>query len=73
MDHCFLAKDGSDASLTVLASKDCDSRAILAHPVLREGRLRGGPSCGERSTARAPPARPVQDGQRARAGRLAPG
>eukprot|EP00969_Alexandrium_andersonii_P031119 1358119-Alexandrium_andersonii.AAC.1 len=37
---CFLAKDGSDASLTVLAIKDRDSKAILAHPVLRKGRLR---------------------------------
>eukprot|EP00969_Alexandrium_andersonii_P158874 7019162-Alexandrium_andersonii.AAC.1 len=39
MDYCFLAKDGSDASLTVLVGKDRDSRAILAHPVLRSGRL----------------------------------
>eukprot|EP00969_Alexandrium_andersonii_P211326 9333326-Alexandrium_andersonii.AAC.1 len=40
MDPCFLAKDGSDASLAVLVIKDRDSRAILAHPVLRKGRLR---------------------------------
>eukprot|EP00969_Alexandrium_andersonii_P193015 8525766-Alexandrium_andersonii.AAC.1 len=40
MDYCFLTKDGSDASLAVLVIKDRDSRAILAHPVLRKGRLR---------------------------------
>eukprot|EP00969_Alexandrium_andersonii_P236383 10435930-Alexandrium_andersonii.AAC.1 len=40
MDYCFLAKDGSETSLTVLVIKDRDSRAILAHPVLRKGRLR---------------------------------
>eukprot|EP00969_Alexandrium_andersonii_P315686 13947844-Alexandrium_andersonii.AAC.1 len=40
MDHCFLTKDGSDASLTVLGIKDRDAEAILAHPVLRKGRLR---------------------------------
>eukprot|EP00969_Alexandrium_andersonii_P028846 1259463-Alexandrium_andersonii.AAC.1 len=40
MDYCFFAKDGSDASLTVLVIKDRDSRAILARPVLRKGRLR---------------------------------
>eukprot|EP00969_Alexandrium_andersonii_P044247 1941365-Alexandrium_andersonii.AAC.1 len=39
MDYCFLAKDGSDASLTVLVIKDRDSSAVLAHPVLRKGRL----------------------------------
>eukprot|EP00969_Alexandrium_andersonii_P249269 11016946-Alexandrium_andersonii.AAC.1 len=39
MDHCFLTKDGSDTSLTVLVIKGRDSRAILAHPVLRKGRL----------------------------------
>eukprot|EP00969_Alexandrium_andersonii_P031901 1393844-Alexandrium_andersonii.AAC.1 len=41
MDYCFPTKDGSDASLTVLVVKDRDARAILAHPVLRKGRLRG--------------------------------
>eukprot|EP00969_Alexandrium_andersonii_P329521 14561748-Alexandrium_andersonii.AAC.1 len=40
MDYCFLTKDGSETSLTVLIIKDRDSRAILAHPVLRKGRLR---------------------------------
>eukprot|EP00969_Alexandrium_andersonii_P042768 1875550-Alexandrium_andersonii.AAC.1 len=40
MDYCFLTKDGSDASLTVLVIKDWGSKAILAHPVLRKGRLR---------------------------------
>eukprot|EP00969_Alexandrium_andersonii_P330975 14629117-Alexandrium_andersonii.AAC.1 len=40
MDYCFLTKDGSDASLTVLVIKGRGSRAILAHPVLRKGRLR---------------------------------
>eukprot|EP00969_Alexandrium_andersonii_P124636 5509308-Alexandrium_andersonii.AAC.1 len=40
MGHCFLAKYGSDASLTVLVIEDRDSRAILARPVLRKGRLR---------------------------------
>eukprot|EP00969_Alexandrium_andersonii_P217762 9619227-Alexandrium_andersonii.AAC.1 len=39
MGSCFLTKDGSDASLTVLVIKDRDSRAILARPVLRKGRL----------------------------------
>eukprot|EP00969_Alexandrium_andersonii_P007163 312719-Alexandrium_andersonii.AAC.1 len=42
MDYCFLAMDGSDASLMVLVIKDRDSRAILARPVLRKGRLRYG-------------------------------
>eukprot|EP00969_Alexandrium_andersonii_P240402 10613257-Alexandrium_andersonii.AAC.1 len=40
MDSCFLARHGSDASLTVLAVEDRDSRAILAHPMLRKGRWR---------------------------------
>eukprot|EP00969_Alexandrium_andersonii_P280495 12401126-Alexandrium_andersonii.AAC.1 len=40
MDYCFLTKDGSDASWTVLVVKDRDSRAILARPVLCKGRLR---------------------------------
>eukprot|EP00969_Alexandrium_andersonii_P145643 6441625-Alexandrium_andersonii.AAC.1 len=40
MDHCFLTKDTSDATLTVLVIKDRDSRAILAHPALCKGRLR---------------------------------
>eukprot|EP00969_Alexandrium_andersonii_P161639 7143944-Alexandrium_andersonii.AAC.1 len=40
MDYCFLTKDGSDMSLTVLVIKGRDSRAILAHPVLCKGRLR---------------------------------
>eukprot|EP00969_Alexandrium_andersonii_P073764 3253946-Alexandrium_andersonii.AAC.1 len=40
MDYCFLAKDDSDASVMVLVTKDRDSRAILARPVLRKGRLR---------------------------------
>eukprot|EP00969_Alexandrium_andersonii_P196316 8673099-Alexandrium_andersonii.AAC.1 len=39
MDYCFLAKDGSETSLTVLVIKDRDSRAIPAHPVLCKGRL----------------------------------
>eukprot|EP00969_Alexandrium_andersonii_P291729 12893605-Alexandrium_andersonii.AAC.1 len=40
MDYCFLAKDGSDASLTVFVAKDRGSRAILARAVLCKGRLR---------------------------------
>eukprot|EP00969_Alexandrium_andersonii_P364584 15464434-Alexandrium_andersonii.AAC.1 len=40
MGYCFLAKDGSDTSLTVLVLKDRSSRAILARPVLCKGRLR---------------------------------
>eukprot|EP00969_Alexandrium_andersonii_P346812 15332662-Alexandrium_andersonii.AAC.1 len=40
MGYCFLTNDGSDASLTAQVIKDRDSRAILAHPVLRKGRLR---------------------------------
>eukprot|EP00969_Alexandrium_andersonii_P199399 8806349-Alexandrium_andersonii.AAC.1 len=39
MDYCFLAKGGSGASLTVLVIEDRDSRASLARPVLRKGRL----------------------------------
>eukprot|EP00969_Alexandrium_andersonii_P009022 395077-Alexandrium_andersonii.AAC.1 len=39
MDYCFPTKDGSDATLTVLVTKDRDSRAILAHPALCKGRL----------------------------------
>eukprot|EP00969_Alexandrium_andersonii_P036834 1614247-Alexandrium_andersonii.AAC.1 len=39
MDYCFLAKDGTETSLTVLVIKDHGSRAILAHPVLCKGRL----------------------------------
>eukprot|EP00969_Alexandrium_andersonii_P063257 2785401-Alexandrium_andersonii.AAC.1 len=40
MDYCFLTKDDSDASATVLVIEDRDSRAILARPVLRTGSLR---------------------------------
>eukprot|EP00969_Alexandrium_andersonii_P035330 1547950-Alexandrium_andersonii.AAC.1 len=40
MDYCFPAKDTSDKTLMVLVTKDRDSRAILARPVLRRGRLR---------------------------------
>eukprot|EP00969_Alexandrium_andersonii_P135783 6007037-Alexandrium_andersonii.AAC.1 len=39
MDYCFLTKDGSETSLTVLVIKDRGSRAILAHPALGKGRL----------------------------------
>eukprot|EP00969_Alexandrium_andersonii_P336249 14862917-Alexandrium_andersonii.AAC.1 len=39
MGYCFLTKDASGASLAVLVLKDRDPRAILAHPVLRKGRL----------------------------------
>eukprot|EP00969_Alexandrium_andersonii_P074810 3299626-Alexandrium_andersonii.AAC.1 len=39
MDYCFLAKDGSDTSVTALALKDRGSRATLAHPVLLKGCL----------------------------------
>eukprot|EP00969_Alexandrium_andersonii_P258543 11431137-Alexandrium_andersonii.AAC.1 len=39
MDYCFLTKDRSETSLTVLVIKDRGSRAILAHPVLCKGRL----------------------------------
>eukprot|EP00969_Alexandrium_andersonii_P070375 3105914-Alexandrium_andersonii.AAC.1 len=39
MDYCFLTKDTSETILTVLVIKDRDSRAILAHQVLRKGRL----------------------------------
>eukprot|EP00969_Alexandrium_andersonii_P336688 14882574-Alexandrium_andersonii.AAC.1 len=41
MDDRFLAEDGSDTSATARVTKDRDSRAILACPVLRKGRLRG--------------------------------
>eukprot|EP00969_Alexandrium_andersonii_P162075 7163372-Alexandrium_andersonii.AAC.1 len=40
MYFCFLTKDTSGAILIVLAIKGRDSRAILARPVLRKGRLR---------------------------------
>eukprot|EP00969_Alexandrium_andersonii_P167935 7424683-Alexandrium_andersonii.AAC.1 len=40
MGYCFLTTDGSDMTLPVLVSKDCNSRAILAHPVLCKGRVR---------------------------------
>eukprot|EP00969_Alexandrium_andersonii_P007154 312179-Alexandrium_andersonii.AAC.1 len=40
MGYCFLTTDGSDTSLTVLVFKDRGSKVILAHPVLRKGRLR---------------------------------
>eukprot|EP00969_Alexandrium_andersonii_P318989 14091914-Alexandrium_andersonii.AAC.1 len=40
MDDCFLTKNTSDTTLTVLVVKDRNSRAILAHPVLCKGRLR---------------------------------
>eukprot|EP00969_Alexandrium_andersonii_P110044 4855131-Alexandrium_andersonii.AAC.1 len=40
LGYCFIAKDGSDASLAALVIKDRDFRATLAHPVLRKGRLR---------------------------------
>eukprot|EP00969_Alexandrium_andersonii_P293516 12974111-Alexandrium_andersonii.AAC.1 len=39
MGYCFLAKDGSEATLTFLGIKDRDSRAILAHPASCKGRL----------------------------------
>eukprot|EP00969_Alexandrium_andersonii_P030827 1345843-Alexandrium_andersonii.AAC.1 len=39
LGYCFLTKDASETSLTVLALKDRESRAILARPVLRKGRL----------------------------------
>eukprot|EP00969_Alexandrium_andersonii_P251163 11101138-Alexandrium_andersonii.AAC.1 len=42
MGHCFLSKDTDSQSLTVLALKDRDSHAIVAHPVLCKGRLRSG-------------------------------
>eukprot|EP00969_Alexandrium_andersonii_P042160 1849607-Alexandrium_andersonii.AAC.1 len=41
MDYCFLTKDGSETSPTVLVIKDRGPKAILAHPVLRKGRLHG--------------------------------
>eukprot|EP00969_Alexandrium_andersonii_P288767 12764825-Alexandrium_andersonii.AAC.1 len=40
MDYCFLANDTSDKTRAVLVIKDRDSRAILARPALRKGRLR---------------------------------
>eukprot|EP00969_Alexandrium_andersonii_P192617 8509006-Alexandrium_andersonii.AAC.1 len=40
MAYCFLTKDASETSLTVLVLKDRDSRAILARPALCKGRLR---------------------------------
>eukprot|EP00969_Alexandrium_andersonii_P216962 9583058-Alexandrium_andersonii.AAC.1 len=40
MGDCFVAEDGSDTSLAVLALKGRGSRAILARPALRKGRSR---------------------------------
>eukprot|EP00969_Alexandrium_andersonii_P294420 13013661-Alexandrium_andersonii.AAC.1 len=40
MGDCFLTKDGSDVSATVLVLKGRASRADRARPVLRKGRLR---------------------------------
>eukprot|EP00969_Alexandrium_andersonii_P331958 14670932-Alexandrium_andersonii.AAC.1 len=40
MDYGFLSEDTDSESLTVLALKDRHSRAILASPALRKGRLR---------------------------------
>eukprot|EP00969_Alexandrium_andersonii_P035990 1576532-Alexandrium_andersonii.AAC.1 len=39
MDYCFLAKDESETTATVLVVKDRDSRAILVHRVLCKGRV----------------------------------
>eukprot|EP00969_Alexandrium_andersonii_P141066 6238246-Alexandrium_andersonii.AAC.1 len=39
MGYCFLTKNTSETTLTVLVIKDRDSRAIMARPVLRKGRL----------------------------------
>eukprot|EP00969_Alexandrium_andersonii_P205357 9073825-Alexandrium_andersonii.AAC.1 len=39
MDYCLLAKDTSDKTLTALVTSDRDSRATLAHPASRKGRL----------------------------------
>eukprot|EP00969_Alexandrium_andersonii_P351776 15436195-Alexandrium_andersonii.AAC.1 len=68
MDYCFLAKDASETSLTVLVLKDRDSRTILAHPVLRKGRLHEDTVGQAVSSIRRPGASPrglAQDGQRA--------
>eukprot|EP00969_Alexandrium_andersonii_P039154 1716182-Alexandrium_andersonii.AAC.1 len=40
LSYCFLTKDTCDKTLAVPATQDCGSRAILAHPALRKGRLR---------------------------------
>eukprot|EP00969_Alexandrium_andersonii_P053553 2356041-Alexandrium_andersonii.AAC.1 len=39
--YCALTKNGLGTSLTVLVLEDRSSRAILAHPAPRKGRLRG--------------------------------
>eukprot|EP00969_Alexandrium_andersonii_P004369 188624-Alexandrium_andersonii.AAC.1 len=39
MDYCFLTKDTSETTLTVLVIQNRDSRAIMAHPVFCKGRL----------------------------------
>ena len=38
MDYCFLSKEESPQSLTVLVTKDRDSKGIIANPVLCKGR-----------------------------------
>ena len=39
LDYCFLTKAPDGPTLTVLVSKDRDSRAVVARPVLCKGRL----------------------------------
>ena len=38
MDYCFLSKEQGSKVLTVLVTKDRESRAIVANPVLCKGR-----------------------------------
>eukprot|EP00969_Alexandrium_andersonii_P107333 4734506-Alexandrium_andersonii.AAC.1 len=39
MGYCFLAENTSDKTFAALVIKDRNSRAILARPALRKGRL----------------------------------
>eukprot|EP00969_Alexandrium_andersonii_P167161 7388516-Alexandrium_andersonii.AAC.1 len=58
MGYCFLTKDGSDTSLTVLVLEDRNFRAILSAPCPARrppARGHGGPSGAQHPQAGAPP------------------
>eukprot|EP00969_Alexandrium_andersonii_P233406 10304533-Alexandrium_andersonii.AAC.1 len=71
MDYCFLAKDGSSPGHQgPRVHGDPGASGPLQRPFVRRY---GGPGSGEHPATRPPPACLAQDGQRARAGRLATG
>eukprot|EP00969_Alexandrium_andersonii_P207754 9177655-Alexandrium_andersonii.AAC.1 len=64
MDYCFLAKDGSDASLTVLSGQGLRLQGHPGAPRVAQrsvARRHGGPSGVEHPSARTPPEGPAQD------------